>query len=131
MSHLPRRRTLVAATPLLIVPLLAGCSVVTTIAGPNRLVPFAKPVEADGSSLTLRWTGSSCSELRRALVDETPTEVRIELMVRETSDDCDDAAVDHESTVRLEAPLGDRTVVDATCLLPEFTEHPRCEDPEG
>ena len=109
--------------------LVAGCDAVATVTASNRVTPFAKPVDVSGSTLTLTWAEWSCAELRRALVDESDDEVRIELMVRDTTTACDATAVERQATVELDAPLGDRDVIDAACLHPELDEHPWCEEP--
>ena len=90
------RGRLAAAAPLLVF-LLAGCS------DP----PAVGSVRGDPDSTELEMSVESCNGDPVVTAEESPTQVRLSVEGGDTPDDCLDSA-----RVTLEAPLGNRTVVD-------------------
>jgi hypothetical protein len=101
-----------AVQALVAVLLVAGCAsstpITDTVVG-ARLSP-------DGRTLTVTVAHGTCEEgERRAMVTETPADVRVRVSgARALSGECVDQGVVEELEAQLETPLGDRDVVDAS-----------------
>jgi hypothetical protein len=77
-------------------------------------------VDSDGRTLALTGWGGVCSEFT-AIADESATTVKVQVVERSTlgpDGACVDMAQEWKAVVELEAPLGDREIVDATTGLP-------------
>ena len=106
-------RCRVALLPAAVV-LVAGCS----FGSSTRLAPFEKPPTVDGARLVLEVAGSSCEEIGEVDVREASTSVQIGVQLRGDTSECDDEGFAHTTQVVLDAPLGDRTLVDLACESP-------------
>jgi hypothetical protein len=92
-------------------------------AGRTEMRP-AEAIEAaagDGDSLSARWTGTECDTLDRVEVVEAGTTVQVTLYVTSPYAGCPGDEVTRTVHVPLEAPLGDREVVDGACVDPDAT----------
>ncbi|MGD9957739.1 MAG: hypothetical protein AB7O74_08595 [Candidatus Nanopelagicales bacterium] len=77
-------------------------------------------VDSDGRTLALTGWGGVCSEFT-AIADESATTVKVQVVERSTlgpDGACVDMAQEWKAVVELDAPLGDREIVDATTGLP-------------
>lgn len=94
--------------------------------GHSEPVPWNKPATVDGSLLRLTYIGSECRDSADAEVKEDTT--RVVVTVRETvrARSCSDVGVAYELDVRLDAPLGDRELVDGACQLPAYASYTDC-----
>jgi hypothetical protein len=96
--------------------------------GHSLPVPWNKPATVDGSLLRLTYigSGSECRDSADAEVKEDST--RVVVTVRETvrARSCRDVGVAYELDVRLDAPLGDRELVDGACQLPAYASYTDC-----
>lgn len=99
-----------AAVAAVAVAVLAGC------AQSSALVDNIEGVRlsADGRTLNVTVVHGRCEQgERRASVSESPTEVRVRVSgARSLPGECADVGLLDELTVRLEAPLADRRLVD-------------------
>ncbi|MBB6629842.1 hypothetical protein H5V45_21165 [Nocardioides sp. KIGAM211] len=86
--------------------------------------PWGKPAEVRGSAVTVQFTGSACQKSRDYRAEETSEQVV--LTVRETTGggSCVAMAVTYTVVAELEAPLGDRALVDGACLLEKYADDP-------
>ncbi|UMG92791.1 hypothetical protein [Nocardioides sp. TF02-7] len=72
--------------------------------------------DARGRVLRVHYLGSSCQEKAVAEVEERPRRVVVTVRATVAPGRCARAAVPRTVSVRLEAPLGDRSVHDGACL---------------
>jgi hypothetical protein len=76
-------------------------------------------VDSNGTTLALTGWGGVCSEFT-AIADESATTVKVQVVERSTigpDEACVDMAQEWKALVELDAPLGDRDLVDATTGL--------------
>ncbi|MQW74939.1 hypothetical protein GHK92_03555 [Nocardioides sp. dk4132] len=94
--------------------------------GQSEPTPWNKPARVDGAVVQLTYTGSECRDGARADVDEDPK--RVTITVRETvrAMSCSDVGVSYDIHVRLDAPLGDRELVDGACQMPKYAHYIVC-----
>ncbi len=99
----------------LVVVLLAVVSLVV-LDRTNRTEarPWTRLEAVDGSTVLIRYSGSSCQDAVRVAVDEDEDEDAVVPTVYETASGgaCDASAPAYDREVELEAPLGDRELVD-------------------
>ena len=88
--------------------------------------PWDKPAAVDGDVVHLRYIGSLCQDDSSVDVEETGEKVvlTVRVVVRATS--CPDVGVPYEIDARLEAPLGDRELVDGACLIDDYAHYSAC-----
>lgn len=67
---------------------------------------------ADGSTVLIRYYGSSCPEDVRVAVDEDDDQVVLTVYQTVLGGSCDASAPSYEMEVELDRPVGDRTLVD-------------------
>jgi len=94
--------------------------------GQSEPVPWNKPARVDGAMVRLTYTGSECRDSADADVEEDPA--RVVVTVRETvrARSCNDVGITYELDVRLDAPLGDRELVDGACQMPQYANYLEC-----
>lgn len=71
-------------------------------------------VSGDGLVVRLHYVGSECEQFRSVDVDETPSAVVLTITTRSFATSCSDVGVPYVATVRLEAPAGDRRLIDGS-----------------
>ena len=98
--------------------------------GQSEPAPWNKPARVDGAVVQLTYTGSECRDGAQADVDEGSE--RVTITVRETvrARSCSDVGVSYDLRVRLDAPLGDRELVDGACQMPEYSHYIVCRQYE-
>ena len=77
-------------------------------------------LDSNGTTLALTGWGGTCAEYS-AVADESATTVKVQIVGRSTigpDEACNAMAVEIKAVVELDAPLGDREVVDAATGLP-------------
>lgn len=99
----------------LLVTLVVAVGVVVAVLwwrGTTRPEPWTEPARVDGAVVRLTYVGSECRSGVHVDVEEDPT--RVTITIRETvrSRSCSDVGVRHRVRVRLDAPLGNRMLVD-------------------
>ncbi|GGD19377.1 hypothetical protein GCM10007231_18150 [Nocardioides daphniae] len=85
-------------------------------------------VEVDGNRVSVRYVGGECDRSARLDVEETDTEVVLTVQVKRGSLSCSDVGVPRTVRARLEAPVGDREVVDGACRLEKYASYLACSD---
>jgi hypothetical protein len=113
--------------PLLLVLVLMGAGIAWVwsliAAGRTEMRP-TEAIEAatdEDDSLSVRWTGTECDELDRVEVVEEGDAVLVTLYVTSPYEGCPGDEVTRTAHVPLEAPLGEREVVDGACVPPDAT----------
>jgi hypothetical protein len=88
--------------------------------------PWNKPATVDGAVVQLTYTGSECRDGAQADVEEDSE--RVTITVRETvrAMSCSDVGVSYKTQVRLDAPLGDRKLVDGACQMSKYAHYIDC-----
>ncbi|MCD4535893.1 hypothetical protein LRP67_17535 [Nocardioides sp. cx-169] len=113
--------------------ILAAVSVIGVVSaaawyffGQSHPTPWNKPAKVGGAVVQLTYTGSECRDGARADVEEDSE--RVTITVRETvrAMSCSDVGVSYDIQVRLDAPLGDRELVDGACQMPEYAHYLDC-----
>lgn len=74
--------------------------------------PWTRLEAVDGSTVLLRYSGSSCQDAVRVAVDEAEDEVVLTVYETASGGSCDASAPAYDLEVRLDSPLGDRELVD-------------------
>jgi hypothetical protein len=99
--------------------------------GQSEPTPWHKPARVDGAVVQLTYTGSECRDGAHADVEEGSE--RVTITVRETvrARSCSDVGVSYDIQVRLDAPLGDRELVDGACQMPEYSHYIVCRQDEA
>lgn len=117
-----RLRAVLATVSALVVLGAAGWY----IFGQSEPMPWNKPATIDGEILRLTYSGSECRDSADVDVDEDSA--RVVVTVRETvrAWSCSDVGVPYEIEVRLDAPLGDRELVDGACQMSEYASYEEC-----
>lgn len=94
--------------------------------GQSEPTPWNKPARVDGAVVQLTYTGSECRDGAQADVEEDSN--RVTITVRETvrAMSCSDVGVSYDVQVRLDAPLGDRELVDGACQMPKYAHYTEC-----
>jgi hypothetical protein len=96
------------AVALIVVLLVVGCSTWTTEQAQWTLIE-----ESTGEVLHVRaeFGGSSCTRFKQWQIEETLTSVEIVAVIeRSDAEDCTTDLVSEEEIIKLDAPLGDRTL---------------------
>lgn len=114
-------------------PTLAAASAVGVVAvaawyllGQAQPTPWNKPARVEGAVVWLTYTGSECRHAVEADVEESSE--RVTITVRETvrAMSCSDVGVSYDIQVRLNAPLGDRLLVDGACQVSDYAQYSDC-----
>jgi hypothetical protein len=89
--------------------------------------PFDAP-EATSAGVNVRWVGRACEQVdpQRTSVVETGTAVEVTLHISVPAGGCAGPATSRSYEVALDAPLGDRELVDGACGLLAFRADERC-----
>lgn len=123
--HRLRRRAVAAAVGG-VVAVLALAWVAWYAFGQSEPTPWTKPAEVEGHVVHLTYIGSECQD--SAAVDVEEDAERVVLTVRATvrATACNDVGVGYEIDARLDAPLGDRELVDGACQVAELATYADC-----
>lgn len=93
----------------------------------GRPMPWAHASSDDGSLVLVEYTGGECDQGDSADVDETATTVTITVRVRDLPWwSCSDVGIPRAVEVLLDAPLGDRQLIDGACLHGETASYADC-----
>lgn len=94
----------------------------TTSCGGNAIqyaeLEAASIAQPSGNVLDVTVYHGACDEVLAPEVVETRTEVRLRVPLRTNDADCSDIGLVLVSTVNLQQPLGDRTVIDVEAQKP-------------
>lgn len=93
--------------------------------------PWDGVVAVEGSTVRLEYTGSDCRDDVRLDVDEGDDDVVVTVYEVVLTSGCNDVGVPYEVEAVLDAPLGDRTLVDGACRDPDLAQRPACQDGVG
>jgi len=98
--------------------------------GLDEATPWDKPATVQGTTIELTYDGRDCRDRLQVEVEEDVASVVVTVKETVRSLVCgDDEPVESfEVTVELEAPLGERDLVDGACRLGQFGDDPRCGD---
>lgn len=120
------RRRAVAAAVGGVVAVLALAWVAWYVFGQSEPTPWTKPAEVEGRVVHLTYIGSECQD--SAAVDVEEDAERVVLTVRATvrATSCTDVGVVYEIDAQLDAPLGDRDLVDGACQMAELASYTDC-----
>lgn len=126
MTRVLRRRRSLALVGVVAVGALLLAGFALYWFGQSEPTPWNKPAKVDGALVHLRYTGSQCQD--DASVDVTEEKARVILTVRTTvrAPSCPDVGVLYSIDAHLDAPLGDRELLDGACLMPEFAQYTAC-----
>jgi hypothetical protein len=94
--------------------------------GKSEPTPWNKPATVDGSLVQLTYIGSECQDGANAEVEEDPARVVVTVHETVRANSCSDVGVMYEIDVRLDAPLGDRELVDGACQMSEYASRSEC-----
>jgi hypothetical protein len=89
---------------------VVGAAVAWASGGEPRSWVYAP--EVDGSTVTVTYSDSPCRTFERVDVDEANDEVTITVRTWTFASSCNDSLQLYSVEVRLEAPLGERSLVD-------------------
>ncbi|QWC86089.1 hypothetical protein KLP28_05035 [Nocardioidaceae bacterium] len=100
-----------------IVLLIAGLAGVAAMFLRGEALRWNKPatLSADGTLLTLVATGGACADRTTVDVDEGPDRVVVTVRQLSLAGACSDVGVPVQVVAELEAPLGQRELVDGYC----------------
>ncbi len=96
--------------------------------GLDEAVPFDKPAALVGDELRLTYTGQECRDRVQVEVDERPRTVVVTIRETTRSVVCRGEMVSYDVVVDLDAPLGDRSLVDGACRLGGQGSNELCAD---
>ena len=99
--------------------------VVLELRGTAEPTPWASAVTR-GTDLTVEYVGSECRDEAAVEVEEGSDRVVVTVRERVGASSCSDVGVLYTLRERLDAPLGDRTLVDGACLTEEWRDRPAC-----
>lgn len=116
-----RRPIIVAAAVIGVLSLAAWW-----IFGQSEPTPWNKPARVNGAVVQLTYTGSECRDGAGADVDEDSERVTITVTETVRAMSCSDVGVSYDIQVRLDAPLGDRELVDGACQMPKYARYIVC-----
>lgn len=85
----------------------------------------------EGEVVTLVGIHGACDEVQPAQAEETPREVRVRVPLRVDGRDCVDIGLTLVTDLRLDAPLGDRRLLDARTGDPLPSAPPPTSAPPG
>lgn len=94
--------------------------------GQSEPTPWGKPARVDGAVVQLTYTGSECRDGAEADVEENSERVTITVTETVRAMSCSDVGVSYDIQVRLDAPLGDRELVDGACQMPKYAHYIVC-----
>lgn len=95
--------------------------------GLDEATPWDKPARVADGQVDLTYEGRDCRDRVDVDVEEDATTVVITIRESVRALVCgDDERTSYDVSVSLDAPLGDRELVDGACRLGSFTEDERC-----
>jgi len=115
-------RLIIVATAMIGVLSLAAWYVF----GQSEPTPWNKPARVDGAVVQLTYTGSECRDGAEADVEEDSERVTITVTETVRARSCSDVGVSYDIQVRLDAPLGDRELVDGACQMTKYAHYIVC-----
>lgn len=80
--------------------------------------PWRQPKVVDGTTVLLTYVDSTCRNHEHVEVRETPETVTVTIRTRTVTLSCSDAIAEYTVEVVLDAPLGDRALLDGACTDP-------------
>jgi hypothetical protein len=123
-SRRVRRAVVIAVTSGLGVAALAW--VAWYVFGQSEPTPWNKPAVVEGDVVHLTYTGSECQDSASVDVDEDARRVTLTVRQIVRAGACSDLGVRYDIDAQLDAPLGDRTLVDGACELAELSHYTEC-----
>ncbi len=94
--------------------------------GQSEPTPWSKPARVDGDVVHLRYIGSQCQDDASVDVEEHDDQVILTIRTTVRADSCPDVGVRYNIDAHLDAPVGDRELVDGACLVPKFSHYSAC-----
>lgn len=89
--------------------------------------PFRKPVVVEGRNLKVTYTGGTCQDGSRLVVDEHTDRVVVTVYAWMYPTDCNAGGVPYTLTATLKEDLGDRDLVDGACQMAKFRRYYDCQ----
>ena len=96
--------------------------------GLDEAVPFDKPATVVGTELRLTYTGQECRDRVQVEVDETARTVVVTIRETTRSVVCHGDRTSYDVVADLDAPLGDRELLDGACRLGGQSGNALCAD---
>ncbi len=119
-----RRAVVVALASALGVAVLAG--VAWYVFGQSEPTPWNKPAVVEGDVVHLTYTGSECQDSASVDVDEDARRVAVTVRQTVRARTCSDVGVRYDIDAQLDAPLGERELVDGACETAEYSHYTEC-----
>ena len=88
--------------------------------GQSEPTPWSKPAKVFSDVVHLRYIGSQCQDDASVDVEEDDDRVILTIRTVVRADSCPDVGVRYNIDAHLDAPVGDRELVDGACLIPEI-----------
>lgn len=95
--------------------------------GLDEATPWDKPARVVDAQVELTYEGRDCRDRAEVTVDEGAAAVVITITETVRALVCRGERSSYDVVVDLEAPLGDRELVDGACRLGQFVEDERCD----
>ena len=92
----------------------------------EELSPWEKPASVTGRTIKVTYTGSECQDGSRLEVREESDRVVLTVVTWTVALSCSDVGVPYSLEATLSSDLGDRTLIDGACELPEFSNYQDC-----
>jgi hypothetical protein len=94
--------------------------------GQSEPTPWSKPAVVEGDVVHLTYIGSECQDSASVDVDEDARRVTLTVEQTVRASTCSDVGVRYEIDAQLDAPLGDRELVDGACEISELSHYTDC-----
>ncbi len=95
--------------------------------GLAEATPWDKPASVVDTQVELTYDGRDCRDRVEVQVDEGDAAVVITVTETVRALVCRDELTSYDVVVDLEAPLGDRELVDGACRLGQWSQDVRCD----
>ncbi len=95
--------------------------------GLDEAAPWDRPARIVDAQVETTYGGADCRDRVEVKVEEGEAAVVITITETVRVLVCRDEVTSYDVTLDLEAPLGDRDLVDGACRLGRFGQDPRCD----
>lgn len=91
----------------------------------SQPTPWAE-LETEGNELVVHYIGGECDRSASLEVEESPEEVVVTVRVVGWALSCSDVGVPRTLRTTLDAPVGERTLVDGACQEARYAQYIAC-----
>lgn len=106
--------------------LLLALAIAASACGSVHAYPFEKPVRVDGDALEVTVVVNPCTTVESIDVEEDAQRITLTAVVRQEGGSCNDMGVPVTRQVLLQAPVGDREIVDGACSIQKYQSYSYC-----